>query len=121
MPADIKWASMIEDLTKFLSKKVVLDDVKSIDWCYREVARLGYRMSVTFMPIQEMRKMRMEGIGVPFTEEEEKRFGDGKYSYQLSGEGYESHGRHNVREALRSPGRNAGLRVGSRTRDGLRE
>ena len=90
---DDRWIHLAEEIEGTSGQKYNPDDLKSIDFCYKEVGRYGFSMSVTFLPDWHF-KEEWKKHGVKATKEKVKELGAGKYSYQLLGGIYEERGDH---------------------------
>ena len=90
---DEKWEGLSAEIEECSGKRYDPEDLKNIEFCYKEVGRLGFSMSVTFLPDWHFKEEWAEH-GVEPTKEKLKALGDGKYSYQLLGGIYKDRGDH---------------------------
>ena len=88
-----KWISLSREIEETSGKSYRPEDLANIEFCYQEVGRLGFSMSITFLPDwyfkEEWKKHGREPSEVKVLE-----LGPGKYSYQLLGGPYEDRGNH---------------------------
>ena len=90
---DEDWKVLANDIKECSGKGYDWNDIKNPEFCYKELARLGFSLSVTFLPTWHFEDHRKKA-GVPLTDEEREKLGDGKWSYQLEGGKYKDRGNH---------------------------
>ena len=68
-------------------------DLQDFEWCFKEIGRLGFSISVTFLPFSYFQAAWKEN-GVTPEPEQVERTRAGLFSYQLKGGRYKSRGDH---------------------------
>jgi hypothetical protein len=90
---DLRWQALAKEIEETSGREFSPDDIKRIEFCYEEVGKLGFSMSITFLPDWHFKNAWKERDRTP-TQEELEQLGSGKYSYQLLGGIYEERGNH---------------------------
>jgi len=90
------WAELAREIEKVSGYHYGPKALASVDFCCRELGRLGFSMRIRYYPKWEWEwEQERAGNGLPPpTKEEAEKWGEGKYCYQLKGGPIEEPGAH---------------------------